>query len=112
MRCSLLTGRFRRSWRRLDYLFLDASFFRMHPGSPAEPVLAAWGITTGGKPQPPWDWPGPSVPQPPDDQIPGLETRPEQLLVELSDGCLWYLWDERPVLWHLPAGNLAVQVTR
>jgi len=35
---------------KLDYLFLDASFFRMHPGSPAEPVLAAWGITTGGKP--------------------------------------------------------------
>jgi len=35
---------------RIDYLFLDASFFRMHPGSPAEPVLAAWGITTGGKP--------------------------------------------------------------
>src|SRR6478672_1989308 len=34
----------------LDYLFPDASFFRMHPGSPAEPVLAAWGITTGGKP--------------------------------------------------------------
>jgi putative transposase len=34
----------------LDYLYLDASFFRMHPGSPAEPVLAAWGITTGGKP--------------------------------------------------------------
>src|SRR5262245_64947488 len=34
----------------MDYLFLDASFFRMHPGSPAEPVLAAWGITTGGKP--------------------------------------------------------------
>src|SRR5215472_17191381 len=28
----------------VDYLFLDASFFRMHPGSPAEPVLAAWGI--------------------------------------------------------------------
>lgn len=35
---------------KLDYLFLDASFFRMHPGSPAEPVLAAWGITTEGKP--------------------------------------------------------------
>jgi transposase-like protein len=35
---------------RLDYLFPDASFFRMHPGSPAEPVLAAWGITTEGKP--------------------------------------------------------------
>ena len=34
----------------LDYLFLDASFFRMHPGSPAEPVLAAWGVTTSGKP--------------------------------------------------------------
>ncbi len=34
----------------LDYLFLDASFFRMHPGSPAGPVLAAWGITTDGKP--------------------------------------------------------------
>ena len=34
----------------LDYLFPDASFFRMHPGSPAEPMLAAWGITTGGKP--------------------------------------------------------------
>lgn len=34
----------------LDYLFLDASFFRMHPGSPAEPVLAAWGISTDGKP--------------------------------------------------------------
>ena len=34
----------------LDYLFLDASFFRMHPGSPAEPVLAAWGVTTGAKP--------------------------------------------------------------
>jgi len=34
----------------LDYLFLDASFFRRHPGSPAEPVLAAWGITTTGKP--------------------------------------------------------------
>src|SRR5256886_10551516 len=33
----------------LDYLFLDASFFRLHPGSPAEPVLAAWGITTDGR---------------------------------------------------------------
>jgi len=35
-----------RAWARrrldgitLDYLFLDASFFRMHPGCPAEPVL-------------------------------------------------------------------------
>jgi putative transposase len=34
----------------LDYLFLDASMFRMHPGARAEPVLAAWGITTDGKP--------------------------------------------------------------
>ena len=34
----------------LDYLFLDASFFRMHQGARAEPVLAAWGITTEGKP--------------------------------------------------------------
>jgi transposase-like protein len=29
---------------RLDYLFLDGSHFKMHPGAPAEPVLAAWGI--------------------------------------------------------------------
>jgi transposase-like protein len=35
---------------RLDYLFLDASHFRMHPGAPAEPVLAAWGIDVDGKP--------------------------------------------------------------
>ena len=35
---------------RLDYLFLDGSHFRMHPGAPAEPVLAAWGIDTDGKP--------------------------------------------------------------
>ena len=34
----------------LDYLFLDASFFKMHAGARAEPVLAAWGITTEGKP--------------------------------------------------------------
>nr|WP_260407585.1 transposase [Planomonospora venezuelensis] len=34
----------------LDYLFLDASHFKMHDGQRAEPVLAAWGITTGGKP--------------------------------------------------------------
>ena len=34
----------------LDYLFLDASFFRYHAGAAAEPVLAAWGITTEGKP--------------------------------------------------------------
>lgn len=34
----------------LDYLFLDASFFRYHANAAAEPVLAAWGITTEGKP--------------------------------------------------------------
>jgi putative transposase len=34
----------------LDYLFLDGSHFKMHQGSRAEPVLAAWGITTAGKP--------------------------------------------------------------
>ncbi|WP_327373087.1 IS256 family transposase [Streptomyces sp. NBC_01216] len=45
------------SWRQrdlshvtLDYLFIDASHFRMHPNAPAEPVLAAWGIDTDGKP--------------------------------------------------------------
>jgi len=35
---------------RLDYLFLDASHFKMHPGAPAEPVLAAWGVDVDGKP--------------------------------------------------------------
>ena len=34
----------------LDYFFADGSYFRMHPGSPAEPVLVAWGITSAGKP--------------------------------------------------------------
>jgi putative transposase len=33
----------------LDYLFLDGSHFKMHHGARAEPVLAAWGITTAGK---------------------------------------------------------------
>ena len=35
---------------KLDYLFLDASHFRYHVGAAAEPVLAAWGIDTDGKP--------------------------------------------------------------
>jgi transposase-like protein len=35
---------------RLDYLFLDASHFKMHPGAPAEPVLAAGGVDVDGKP--------------------------------------------------------------
>jgi putative transposase len=34
----------------IDYLFADGSYFRMHPGAPAEPVLVAWGITSAGKP--------------------------------------------------------------
>jgi putative transposase len=34
----------------LEYLFLDGSHFRMHPGAPAEPVLCAWGVTTQGAP--------------------------------------------------------------
>src|SRR5439155_1169406 len=34
----------------LDYLFVDASHVKMHAGARAEPVLAAWGITTAGKP--------------------------------------------------------------
>ena len=34
----------------LDYLFLDASMFKMHPGARPELVLAAWGIDTGGAP--------------------------------------------------------------
>jgi len=33
----------------LDYLFLDASHFKYHANAAAEPVLAAWGITTDGK---------------------------------------------------------------
>jgi putative transposase len=54
--CQAIAGEFA-AWsaRRLDeleldYLFLDASMFRMHPGARAEPVLAAWGITTTGAP--------------------------------------------------------------
>jgi transposase-like protein len=34
----------------LDYLFVDGSHFKMHQGARAEPVLAAWGITTAGRP--------------------------------------------------------------
>ena len=35
-----------------DYLFLDASHFAMHPGARPEPILAAWGMTTEGRPVP------------------------------------------------------------
>ncbi|MBS4730247.1 transposase [Mycobacterium sp. SM1] len=34
----------------LDYLFLDGSHFKYHANASAEPVLAAWGIDTGGTP--------------------------------------------------------------
>ena len=54
--CQAIGGQFE-AWRTrpldgvvLDYLFLDASMFKMHPGARAEPVLAAWGIDTDGKP--------------------------------------------------------------
>jgi putative transposase len=54
--CSAIREEFA-AWRardlsevRLEDLFLDASHFKMHPGAPAEPVLAAWGIDTNGKP--------------------------------------------------------------
>jgi transposase-like protein len=43
------------AWRRrdlskvkLDYLYVDGSFFKMHPKARAEPVLAAWGIDVDG----------------------------------------------------------------
>jgi putative transposase len=35
---------------KLDYLYVDGSFFKMHPKAKAEPVLAAWGINVDGKP--------------------------------------------------------------
>jgi putative transposase len=34
----------------LDYLYLDGSCFRYHPGARAEPVLVAYGITATGTP--------------------------------------------------------------
>jgi site-specific DNA recombinase len=43
------------AWKRRDlsqvktgYLYLDGSFFKMHPRAKAEPVLAAWGTGTDG----------------------------------------------------------------
>ena len=35
---------------KLDYHYVDGSFFKMHPKAKAEPVLAAWGIDVDGKP--------------------------------------------------------------
>lgn len=34
----------------VEYLYLDGSHFKMHPGAGAEPVLVAWGITADGRP--------------------------------------------------------------
>lgn len=34
----------------LEYLYLDGSHFKYHDGARAEPVLAAWGITSEGRP--------------------------------------------------------------
>ena len=34
----------------LDYVYLDGTSFRYHPGARAEPVLVAYGITTTGAP--------------------------------------------------------------
>jgi putative transposase len=34
----------------IDYLFVDASHFKMHDGARSEPVLVAYGITTEGNP--------------------------------------------------------------
>src|SRR5680860_946683 len=39
----------RRDELELDYLFLDASMFKMHPGARAEPVLAAWALPPAGR---------------------------------------------------------------
>jgi putative transposase len=54
--CQAIADEFN-AWRQrrldeveLDYLFCDGSHFKMHQGTRAEPVLAAWGITTAGKP--------------------------------------------------------------
>lgn len=54
--CQRLRAEFE-DWRRhdlsghpIDYLYLDGSYFKMHPKAKAEPVLVAWGIETDGKP--------------------------------------------------------------
>ncbi len=54
--CEAIKDEFER-WkhRRLDdvnleYLYLDGSNFKYHDGARSEPVLAAWGITTEGRP--------------------------------------------------------------
>ena len=53
--CREIKGQFQ-AWQQrrldevaLDYLFLGGSHFKYHANAAAEPVLAAWGITTEGK---------------------------------------------------------------
>jgi transposase-like protein len=54
--CEQITAEYQRWTARplteveLDYLFLDASVFRMHPGADGEPLLAGWGVDRSGKP--------------------------------------------------------------
>jgi transposase-like protein len=54
--CEAISGEFT-TWStrdlsgiELDYLYLDGTCFRYHPGARAEPVLVAYGITTTGSP--------------------------------------------------------------
>ena len=54
--CEAIKGEFD-AWKvrdlsdvHLEYLFLDGSHVKMHDGARAEPVLAAWGMTTEGRP--------------------------------------------------------------
>jgi putative transposase len=54
--CEAISGEFT-AWStrtladvELDYLYLDGTHFRYHPGSRAEPVLVAYGITATGSP--------------------------------------------------------------
>ena len=71
----------------LDYLFLDASMFKMHPGARAEPVLAAWGIDTAGKPcSSPWPPAGQNRPTRGaiSDELTGRGLRPPLLVISDS----------------------------
>jgi hypothetical protein len=69
--CQRINDEFER-WRtrdlsglRLDDLFLDASHCKMHPGAPAEPVLAAWAsIPTASQCWSGWRRPAQSRPTP------------------------------------------------
>ena len=50
---------------RIDYLYLDGSFFKMHPKARAEPVLVAWGsMSTASRCSAAWPQGRPSRPMP------------------------------------------------